>query len=101
MKAAQSCPTFRDPHRLCSPWNSPGRIQEWVPIPFSRGSSQSRDQTQVLDIAGGILPAEPPGKPKCLYKCVPNIACDMLICEKKTKKNKKHFKLNLRFNWHA
>ena len=29
----------------------PGRIMEWVAIPFSRGSSQPRDQTQVC-IAG-------------------------------------------------
>ena len=24
------------PTRLLYPWNSPGRIREWVPIPFSR-----------------------------------------------------------------
>ena len=28
------------------------RILEWVAIPFSRGSSQPRDQTQVSSIAG-------------------------------------------------
>ena len=28
------------------------RIQEWVAIPFSRGSSQPRDQTWVSCIAG-------------------------------------------------
>ena len=28
------------------------RILEWVNIPFSRGSSQSRDETQVSHIAG-------------------------------------------------
>jgi len=28
------------------------RILEWVAIPFSRGSSQPRDQTQVSYIAG-------------------------------------------------
>jgi len=31
------------------------RIPEWVVIPFSRGSSQPRDQTQVSCIAGGFL----------------------------------------------
>ena len=36
-----------------------GRILEWVAFPFSRGSSQPRDRTQV-----DSLPAEPPGKPK-------------------------------------
>ena len=39
------------------------RILEWVAVPFSRGSSQSRDQTQVSCIASGFLPAEPPGTP--------------------------------------
>ena len=37
---------------------------EWVAFPFSRGSSQTRDQTQVSCIAVGSLPAEPQGKPK-------------------------------------
>ena len=31
------------------------RIMEWVDIPFSRGSSQPRDQTQVSCIADGFL----------------------------------------------
>ena len=31
------------------------RIQEWVAFPFSRGSSQPRDQTQVFRVAGGFF----------------------------------------------
>ena len=31
------------------------RILEWVAIPFSRGSSQPRDQIQVSRIAGGFF----------------------------------------------
>ena len=31
------------------------RIQEWVAFPFSRGSSQPSDQTQVLCVAGGFF----------------------------------------------
>jgi len=31
------------------------RIREWVAFPFSRGSSQPRDQTQVSLIAGGFF----------------------------------------------
>ena len=31
------------------------RILEWVAIPFSRGSSQARDRTQVSRIAGGFF----------------------------------------------
>ena len=46
-------------HRLYSPWNSQTRILEWVAFPFSGGSSQLRDQTQVSYIAGDSLPAEP------------------------------------------
>ena len=43
------------PHGLYSPWNSLARILEWVAVPFSRGSSQLRDQTQVSHIAGGFF----------------------------------------------
>ena len=52
MKVSQSCLT------LCNPWTiqsmefSRPEILEWVAIPFSRGSSQSRDWTQVTHIAG-------------------------------------------------
>ena len=31
------------------------RILEWVAFPFSRGSSQARDQTQVSHFAGGFF----------------------------------------------
>ena len=48
-----SCPEF-----------SQARTLEWVAIPFSRGSSQPRDQTQVSTLQEDSLPAEPPGKPK-------------------------------------
>ena len=39
------------------------RKLEWVAYPFSRGSSQPRDQTQISRIAD-FLPAKPQGKPK-------------------------------------
>ena len=38
------------------------RILQWVAFPFCRGSSQSRDWTQVSHIAGGFFIAELPGK---------------------------------------
>ena len=49
-----------------TPWTGilQARILERVAMPFSRGSSQPRDQTQVSHIAEDSLPAEPPGKPK-------------------------------------
>ena len=46
---------------LCDPMNYTvhgifqARILEWVAIPFSRGSSQPRDRTQVSHIAGGFF----------------------------------------------
>ena len=63
VKVAQSCPTLCDPmdytvHRILQ-----ARILEWVAFPFSRGSSQPKDQTQVSCIEGASLPAEPPGMP--------------------------------------
>ena len=57
---AQLC----DPWAIqCNLWNSQARILEWVAVPFTRGSSQSRDRSQVSCIAGESFPAEPPGKP--------------------------------------
>ena len=37
-------------------------ILEWVVFPFSRGSSQPRDWTQVSQMQVDSLPAEPAGK---------------------------------------
>ena len=51
---SESCSVVFDflrPHGLRSPWNSPGQ-NTGVAFPFSRGSSQSRDQAQVSRIAG-------------------------------------------------
>ena len=36
--------------------NLQARTLEWVAMPFSRGSSQPRDRTQVSCIAGGHVP---------------------------------------------
>ena len=68
MLASQLCLTLCN-HLDCSP---PGysvhgipqtRMLEWVVMSFSRGSSQTRDRTQVSYIASDSLPSEPPGKP--------------------------------------
>ena len=59
-------PRGLQPTRILYPWNSPGRILEWVAISSSRRSSQPRDQTQVSCTAGGFLPSKPPGKPRFL-----------------------------------
>ena len=56
-KSLQSCPTLCDPIDG-SPLGFPipgilqARILEWVAVPFSRGSSQPRDRTQVSHVAG-------------------------------------------------
>ena len=52
VKVAQSCPTLCDPMDYMVHGILQARIQEWVAFPFSRGSSQPRDQTQVSCIAG-------------------------------------------------
>ena len=58
VKVAQLCLTLCDPMDDC---NIPGssvygilqaKMLAWVAIPFSRGSSQPKDQTQVSCIAG-------------------------------------------------
>ena len=45
------------PHRhIYSPWNSPGpNTGVGRAVPFSRESSQPRDQTQVSHLAGGFF----------------------------------------------
>ena len=60
MLVAQSCPALFNPMDCSPPGSSvhgtlQARILEWVAIPFCRGSSQPRDQTQVSCIAGGFF----------------------------------------------
>ena len=64
VKVAQSCPPFCDSMDCTVHGILQARILKQVAFPFNRGSSQPRDRTQVLGLAGGSLPAEPPGKPK-------------------------------------
>ena len=52
MKGAQSCLTFCNPMDHTVHGILKARILEWIAIPFSRGSSQPRDQIQVSCIAG-------------------------------------------------
>ena len=54
------CPTLYDPMNCSPPGSSvhgilQARTLEWVAIPFSRGSSPPRDQTQVSCITGGFF----------------------------------------------
>ena len=52
VKVAQSCPALCDPMDYTVHGILQARILEWVAFPFSRGSSQLRDQSQVSHIAG-------------------------------------------------
>ena len=60
VKVVQSCPTLGDPMDSSLPGSSvqgilQARILEWVAVPFSRGSCQPRDRTQVSRIAGSFF----------------------------------------------
>ena len=52
VKVAQSCLTLCDPMDSSVHGILEARILEWVAFPFSRGSSQPRDQTQISHTAG-------------------------------------------------
>ena len=55
VKVTQSCLTLFDPMDYSVHGILQARIVEWVAFPFSKGSSQPRDQTQVSCIAGGFF----------------------------------------------
>ena len=61
---AQSCLTLCDPMDYAVYGILQARILEWVAFPFSSGSSQPRDWTQVSWIAGGFFTSWAQGKPK-------------------------------------
>ena len=52
VKVTQSCPTLSDPTDYTVPGILQARILEWLAFPFSRGSSQPKDRTQVFHIVG-------------------------------------------------
>ena len=52
VKVCQSCLTLYSPMDCRVHGTLQARILEWIAFPFSRGSSQPRDRTQVSHIAG-------------------------------------------------
>jgi len=64
VKVSQSCLTLCHPVDYIVHGILQARILEWVAVPFSRGSSQPRDQTQVSCIAGGFFTSWASRKPK-------------------------------------
>ena len=65
VKVPQSCPTLCDPVNYTVHGILQARILEWIAVPFSRGSSQPRDSTQVSHIAGGFFTSWA----RCLQSC--------------------------------
>ena len=55
VKVAQLCPTLCEPMDYTVHGILQARILEWVAFPFSKGSSQPRDWTQVSHIGGGFF----------------------------------------------
>ena len=55
VEVTQSGPTLCNPMDYTVQVILQARILEWVAFPFSRGSSQPRDQTQVSRIVGGFF----------------------------------------------
>ena len=60
VEVIQTCLTFCDPMDCILQ----ARILEWVPVPFSRGSSQPGIEPRSPTLQENSLPTEPPGKPK-------------------------------------
>ena len=55
VKVPQSCPTLCNPMDYIVHGILQARILEWAAFPFSRGSFQPRDRTQVSRIASGFF----------------------------------------------
>ena len=55
VKVTQLCLSFCDPMDYTVHGILQTRILEWRVFPFSRGSSQPRDRTQVFHIAGRLF----------------------------------------------
>ena len=76
VKIIQSCPTLCDPMDYIVHGILRAGIQVWVAFPFTRGSSQPRDRTQVSPIASGFFTSRAtreaheltPNQKKCLFK---------------------------------
>ena len=57
VEVTQLCPTLYDLMDYTVHGILQARTLEWVAFPFSRESSQPRDQTQVSRLAGGFFPS--------------------------------------------
>ena len=64
VKVVQSCLTLSDPLVYTVHGILQARILEWVAVPFSRGSSQSRIKPRSPALQVDSLAVKAPGKPK-------------------------------------
>ena len=55
VKVVQSCPTLCNAMDYTVHGILQARIPEWIAFPFSRGSPQPRDRTQVSHLAGRLF----------------------------------------------
>ena len=87
VKVAQSCLTLCDPkdytvHGILQP-----RILEWVSFPFSRGSSQPRERTQVSHTAGRFSTSWATGEAHTRLRWAPNPMTSVLIRRQDTQRH--------------
>ena len=79
MKVSQLCLTLCGPMDYTVHGILQARILEWVAVPFSRGSSQPRDRTQVSHIAGGFFTRQATRKAIVLWYTYGQMFC-MCVC---------------------
>ena len=82
VKVTQSCPTLCNDmdYRVCRILQA--RILEWVAIPFSRGSSQPRNQTQVSCITDGFFTSWAIREDGCVLAAACNLLREaLLVCQ--------------------
>ena len=77
-REGRSCPTLCDPMDYTVHGILQARILEWVPFPFSRGSSQPGIKPKSPTLRADSLPAESQGKPKHPWNiCLPIVFSDL------------------------
>ena len=83
VKVAQSCPTLCNPMDYTVHGILQVRIQEWVAFPFSRGSSQPRDRTQLSHLEGRFFTNWATREAQNMCECIPNSGCngDVKCCK--------------------
>ena len=74
----QSCLTLCNPMGYTVHGIPQARILEWVAIPFSKGSSQPRDWTQVSHIAGSFFTSWATREAQCIWLAMFNVSITII-----------------------